>query len=199
MKHTLIITAMIAVIGTLSGCGVGGIGEDKATASVKSLLTEQANQNEMNWCGQQQRPDLIQGCKNAEAANWLMKDPARLAKIDKPEPWAGKDTSFFQAVINAPFAKQQLDSEEKLANAKVGGFITAADVQRAKDKVVELKNTIAAVPANAEHAYGEESDWCKIQLAYQTGESPTWENQKDLTKISPTCAAVSKAAMPGAF
>ena len=187
------------MIGTLSGCGKGGIGEDKATASVKSLLDQQAFQAEMNWCGQQPHPDLIQGCKNAEAANWLMKDPARLAQIDKPEPWPGKDTAFFQSVINAPFAKQQLESEEKLANAKVGGFITALDVQRAKGKAAELRNTISAVPANAAHANNEESNWCDIQLVFQTGESPSWENHKDLSKISPTCAAVSQAAMPGAF
>lgn len=196
MKQTLLIAAMLALFGTLAGCGIG---KDKTTASVKSLLSQQAFQEEMNWCGQQPRPDLIQGCKNAEAANWLMKDPARLAKIDKPEPWPGKDTAFFQSVINAPFAKQQLESEEKLANAKVGGFITALDVQRAKAKVTELKKTISAVPANAKQAYGEESGWCNIQLAFQTGESPSWENQKDLSKISTTCAAVSKAAMPGAF
>ena len=105
MKQILI-TAMIALIGALAGCGKSvNLIEDKATASVKSLLTQQAYQDEMNWCGQQPRPDLIQGCKNAEAASWLMKDPNRLAQIDKPEPWPNKSTAFFQGDLNVQIEK----------------------------------------------------------------------------------------------
>ncbi len=193
MKQTLLITAMIAIIGSLAGCG-----QNKATASVKSLLTQDAYQKEENWCGQQAHPDLIQGCKNADAANWLMKNPKLLALTTAPEPWPNKDATFFQSVIDATNAKPQLESEEKLAAAKVGGFISSLDVQRAKDKVASLNKAIAAVPDNASNAYQEESNWCGVQLAYQFGENPMF-NQKDLGKISPGCDAANKASAPGGF
>ena len=113
MKRIIMTTTAVLIVGVLAGCSKGGntntetsaVTEDKATASIKSLLTEQAYQDEMNWCGQQPRPDMIQGCKNAEVAGWLMKDPARLAQIDKPEPWPGKDTAYFQDDLNAQMKK----------------------------------------------------------------------------------------------
>ncbi len=195
MKQTLLITTMIALIGTMAGCSKG---EDKSTASVKSLLDQKTYQAEMNWCGQQAHPDMIQGCKNTDAAGWLLKNPNLLAMTTSPEPWPNKDTAFFQSVMNVPFEKQQLQTEEGSANAKVGGYVTEEYVQTAKNKVDELKKMIAAVPANALNAYKDESSWCGAQLAYQFGENPMFD-QKDMTKISPSCAAAANAMMPGGF
>ena len=200
MKQTLLITAMIALTCTLAGCG-----KDYANATVKSLLDETALQKENTWCGQQPHPDLIKGCASADAAKWIMRDPANLAMVDKPEPWPNKDTAFFQSVIDATNASQQLpNAEQNVTMAERGAKAVKSDyakkiAQTAEQNLVKLKNTIATVPANSLNAYKEESSWCSIQQAYQLGEAPYWGNQRDLNKISSSCAAISKAVMPGGF
>lgn len=183
-KYTTLAAGILLTLG-LAGCGSH---HDKANMSVQDMVNDpKLLTDENNWCGQQPRPDLIAGCKNADIAQWIMKDPNKMAQAGKPEPWPGKNTAFFVSALKAEMAQKMIPMEEKAVAD--GGVMKNYSIQQ----LAQSKTDLSAVPANAIHAHSEEAAWCITQLAFK-GQDP-WGHKLDFSAASPTCVAESNAQL----
>ncbi|QVN18970.1 hypothetical protein [Burkholderia pyrrocinia] len=166
-------------VGVAALVGLSGCSKDKGSANLADLLKNPASiQEELNWCGQQPNPQLIKGCKNANAANFVIGHPVVLAAWDKAEPWPNKGHEFFVKARVAEMAQSQLDS---------GKITYVSSRERA---IEQLKELVSAIPAEQRHAQEEEDAWCTVQ-AIKAQEAAEKNNEPPAPVAAESCKVVS--------
>lgn len=189
-----VLVCVLACAAALAGCGK----QEGSPDSLAQLVKDPAALAKLtDWCGANAEKILqtddktgLDKCNLADTAAWFVKNPDVLALVTKPEPWPGKQTSFFQSAMQANTAAVLLPSQEQTdRNFKI---------DPAKDGVMKkYRAQIAAVPSAAIHAWQEESAWCAAQFTWKTGHRP--RDGATFDQVSPACAAASKVQIGGAF